>query len=73
MRSRRTFHCAISFAHSTPATISQLVQYQQQIPTLASLDQSLLIIWPHVVVLVALMVGCFALAYAQFMRQEVRA
>jgi len=58
---------------STPATIGQLVQYQQQIPSLVSLDQSLLIIWPHVVVLVALTVGCFALAYAQFMRQEVRA
>ena len=58
---------------STPATIGQLVQYQQQIPTIASLDQSLLVIWPHVVVLVALMAGCFALAYAQFMRQEVRA
>ena len=58
---------------STPATIGQLVQYQQQIPTLASLDESLLIIWPHVVVLIALTVGCFALAYAQFMRQEVRA
>jgi ABC-2 type transport system permease protein len=58
---------------STPATIGQLVQYQQQIPSLVSLNQSLLIIWPHVVVLVALTVGCFALAYAQFMRQEVRA
>ena len=58
---------------STPATLGQLVQYQQQIPTLASLNQSLLIIWPHIVVLVALTVGCFALAYAQFMRQEVRA
>ena len=58
---------------STPATIDQYVQYQQQIPTLVSLDQSLLIIWPHVVVLLALTAGCFALAYARFMRQEVRA
>jgi ABC-2 type transport system permease protein len=58
---------------STPATIDQYVQFQQQVPTLVSLDQSLLLIWPHVVVLFALMVGCFALAYARFMRQEVRA
>jgi ABC-2 type transport system permease protein len=58
---------------STPATLDQYLQLQQQIPTLVSLDQSLLIIWPHVVVLLALTVGCFALAYAQFMRQEVRA
>lgn len=58
---------------STPATLGQLQQYQQQIPSLVSLNQSLLIIWPHVVVLIALTVGCFALAYAQFMRQEVRA
>ena len=35
--------------------------------------QSLLLVWPQIVVLFALMVGCFALAYARFMRQEVRA
>ena len=58
---------------STPATLGQLTQAQQQIPTLLSLDQSLLLVWPHVVVLVALTVLCFAIAYVQFMRQEVRA
>ena len=41
--------------------------------TLLTLDQSLLIVWPHLVVLFALTIGCFALAYARFMRQEVRA
>ena len=41
--------------------------------TLLSFDQSLLLVWPHIVILFALMVGCFALAYARFMRQEVRA
>jgi ABC-2 type transport system permease protein len=41
--------------------------------TLLSFDQSLLIVWPHIVILFALMIGCFALAYARFMRQEVRA
>jgi len=58
---------------NTPATLGQLTQAQQQIPTLLSLDQSLLLVWPHVVALVALTVICFAIGYVQFMRQEVRA
>ena len=58
---------------STPATLGQLQQYQQQIPTLLSLQQSLLLIWPHVVILVALTAVCFAVAYIRFMRQEIRA
>jgi ABC-2 type transport system permease protein len=41
--------------------------------TLLSFDQSVLLVWPHIVILVALTIGCFALAYARFMRQEVRA
>jgi ABC-2 type transport system permease protein len=49
-------------------------QYAQQMPqTLLSFDQSLLLIWPHLVIMFALTIGCFALAYARFMRQEVRA
>ncbi len=58
---------------STPATIGQLEQAQWQIPGLLSLDQSMLLVWPQVVALVALTVLCFAAAYALFMRQEVRA
>ncbi|MEZ0241400.1 MAG: ABC transporter permease [Chloroflexota bacterium] len=58
---------------STPASIGEIVQAQQQIPTLLSLDQSLLLVWPHVVALFALTALCFALAYVRFMRQEVRA
>lgn len=60
---------------STPTTLGQLDQYQfqQQIPQLLSLDQSVLLVWPHVVILVALTAACFALAFARFMRQEVRA
>ena len=57
---------------STP-TLGQYIQAQQQVPTLLSLDQSVLLIWPHIVALLALTVLCFALAYAAFMRQEVRA
>jgi ABC-2 type transport system permease protein len=58
---------------SAPATLSQYVQSQQQIVSSLSLDQSMLIIWPHVVTLVAITVVCFGLAYIAFMRQEVRA
>jgi ABC-2 type transport system permease protein len=56
-----------------PGTIGQVRQAQQQIPALLTLDQSILLVWPQVVVLVALAVICFALAYVAFMRQEVRA
>lgn len=58
---------------SVPATLGQLDQAQQQIPTLLSLDQSLLLVWPHVVAIVAITVICFAYAYIRFMREEVRA
>jgi len=58
---------------STPSTLGQYFQAQQQIPTLLSLDQSLLLVWPQAVALVALIVVCFAAAYVLFMRQEVRA
>ena len=58
---------------SVPGSIGQVQQAQQQIPTLLSLDQSLLLVWPQVVALVALTVLCFAAAYVTFMRQEVRA
>jgi ABC-2 type transport system permease protein len=58
---------------STPATIGGYAQAQQRIPSLLSLDQSFILVWPQVVALVALTVACFALAYVMFMRQEVRA
>jgi ABC-2 type transport system permease protein len=58
---------------STPATIGGYAQAQQRIPSLLSLDQSFILVWPQVVGLVALTVACFALAYVLFMRQEVRA
>lgn len=55
------------------ASLNQAVQAQQQIPTFFQLDQSLLLVWPQVVALVALTVVSFAVAYVLFMRQEVRA
>lgn len=49
-------------------------QAQGALPTtILSLDQSLLVVWPQVVALVALTVVSFALAYVTFLRQEIRA
>ena len=58
---------------SAPATIGQAIQANQQVGTLLSLDQSLLIVWPQLTALIALTAGCFGMAYVLFMRQEVRA
>lgn len=58
---------------SGATTIDAILQAQQRVPSLLSLDQSFILIWPQVVALVALTVACFALAYVLFMRQEVRA
>jgi ABC-2 type transport system permease protein len=51
----------------------QLIQLSQQIPTLLSLEQSLLVAWPYAVALVALTIVSFAVTYVAFLRQEVRA
>jgi ABC-2 type transport system permease protein len=48
-------------------------QLDRAIVTDLSLDQSLLLVWPQVVGLVALTVASFAVAYVLFMRQEIRA
>jgi ABC-2 type transport system permease protein len=56
-----------------PGTIGQVQQAQQQIPSLLTVDQSILLVWPQTVVIVTLAVVCFAAAYVAFMRQEVRA
>jgi ABC-2 type transport system permease protein len=53
--------------------LGQYVSSQEQLPSLLSLDQSILLVWPQIVVLVALTVVMFALAYVLFLRQEVRA
>lgn len=56
-----------------PTTLGQAFAAQEQLPSLLSLDQSLLLVWPQVTGLVALTVVTFALAYVAFLRQEVRA
>ena len=58
---------------STPTTIGGIAQAQQQVPSILSLDQSFILVWPQVVALLAVTVAFFAIAYVRFMRQEVRA
>jgi len=53
--------------------LGQYVSSQQQVPGLLSLDQSILLVWPQIVAMVAITVVLFALAYILFLRQEVRA
>lgn len=38
-----------------------------------SLDQSILLVWPHLIGLLAITMICFAISYVVFMRQEIRA
>ncbi len=48
-------------------------QTQGAVAGVLPLDQSLLLVWPQITVLVAETSVCFAVAYISFMRQEVRA
>ena len=36
------------------------------------LDQAILVVWPHLTLLAALTLACFALSHVVFMRQEIR-
>jgi len=58
---------------SVPLSLAQAQQAAEQIPSLVTLEQSFLLVWPQVVALVAITIVLFALAYVAFMRQEVRA
>ncbi len=49
------------------------VQVDRAVGSILPLDQSLLVVWPQFVALIALTAAAFALAYISFMRQEVRA
>ena len=49
------------------------IQIDQAVRSELTLEQSLLLIWPQVVGLVALTIACFVAAYLLFLRQEVRA
>jgi ABC-2 type transport system permease protein len=48
-------------------------QVQGILPTPLDLGQSLLLIWPHLATLIALVAVCFGISYVKFMRAEIRA
>ncbi|MFH1329624.1 MAG: ABC transporter permease, partial [Actinomycetota bacterium] len=48
-------------------------QLDQAITSNLSIAQSLLLVWPQLVGMIAATVVCFAIAYVEFMGQEVRA
>jgi ABC-2 type transport system permease protein len=54
--------------------IGEAISNAERVQTsLLTLDQSILVVWPQIVVLTALTTAMFALAYVLFLRQEVRA
>ena len=61
-----------SMGTSSP-TMMVIGIYSGLTPTPLPLAQSLLIVWPQIVALVALTAVCFAIAYIKFMREEIRA
>jgi len=48
-------------------------QIEGAIPGALPLGQSILLVWPHIVGLIALTMICFAISYVYFMKQEIRA
>ena len=58
-------------------TLGQILQLQTgagawMIATPLSLGQSLLMVWPHLVSMIALTAVCFGISYTKFMREEIR-
>lgn len=53
-----------------PVSIEKLTG---MLPNPLPLDQSLLLIWPHITTLIAATIIVFALSYVRFMRQEIKA
>jgi len=58
---------------NTSPTMMMIGIYTGLKPTPLPITQSLLIVWPQLVGLLALTAICFAIAYIKFMREEVRA
>lgn len=53
--------------------ITTMTQYQNAVAGYLSFGQSLLLVWPHLVYMVALACVAFAAAYISFMKREIRA
>ncbi|MGD9552416.1 MAG: ABC transporter, partial [Candidatus Caldatribacteriota bacterium] len=52
--------------------ITTALKSLEVIPSPLSIGQSLLVVWPQLVSLIALILICFAISYVVFMRQEIR-
>jgi len=46
---------------------------QYLLPNPLSLGQSLISVWPHIIITILLTIICFAISYLKFMREEIRA
>ena len=57
---------------TSPALVTD-TQADQAVTSVLPLDQSLLVIWPQFIAIVAMTMVTFGVAYVAFMRQEVRA
>ncbi len=57
---------------SSPALVTA-TQADQAVTSLLPLDQSILVIWPQFVAIIAMTMVTFGIAYVAFMRQEIRA
>ena len=53
--------------------ITTQASYSGAIASYLSFDQSLLLIWPHLTIMIALTMTAFTVSYIFFMRQEIRA
>jgi ABC-2 type transport system permease protein len=58
---------------SSSPTMMMIGMYSGLKPSPLPLTQSLLLVWPQMVSLLALTAICFAIAYIKFMREEIRA
>jgi ABC-2 type transport system permease protein len=57
---------------SSSPTMMMIGIYSGLMPSPLPLSQSLILVWPQMVGLVALTAICFAVAYIKFMREEIR-
>ena len=60
---------------TTGRTLGSVLPEQAQgiLATPLALDQSLILIWPHITTMFALVAVCFGISYIMFMRAEIRA
>ncbi len=53
-------------------SVLTMSSYSGAVASYLSLDQSLLLVWPHIVCMIALSMAAFTGAYVSFMRREIR-